>query len=78
MNQTEQVLVVLKYNAQCSEMARSGRSAPGGACMWVLSLRACIPASDKATCRNHPAEISFRSTRELGVVHEHRLLNLCR
>ena len=68
----------LKYNTQCSEKARSGGSAPGGACTWIFSLRACIPASDKATCRNYPAEISFRGTRERGMVHECRLSDLCK
>jgi len=59
-------------------MARSFGSIPAGACTLVPSLQACIPASDKATCRNHPTGISFRGRRELEMVQERRLSGLCK
>lgn len=72
------VVLLLSMTPQCSGMARSGGSAPGGACTWVLSLWASTPASNKATCKNYPAEISFRGRRGLGMVHECRLSGFCK
>jgi len=74
---TDQILDVwfpraCRWPAQACSMARG--SVPGSACTEVLPLWACVPASNKATCRNHPTGMLFRATREVGVVHGHSLL----
>lgn len=49
-----------KYSSPLLQDGKSSGSAPRGACMQVLFLRHCISARGQDTCRNSPAEASFR------------------